>query len=157
MRIVKDKHDELYKILVIKTVCKLRLIDTVATNKTKWLSPFVLTVTDTIIDWAKNNAKLTLLAFVHLVCRAAMRESVVTDDNGISLLPFNRESVVVDKLGPELPVFPLDVSVVAIGHLDRAVLRLELTDSRPSVKPREVVSDVGVGDVHVILREVLKG
>jgi len=85
-----------------------------------------------------------------------MGESVVTDNHGISLLPLNRESKVVDKLGPELPVFPLNVSVIAVGHLDGTVLGLELTDTRPSVKPGEVVSDVGIGNVHVPFREILK-
>ena len=127
-----------------------------ATIQTKWLSPFVLTVTDTIIDRAENNAKLTLLAFVHLVLRTAMRESVVTDNYGITFLPLNRESVVIDKLCPELPVFPLDVSIITVGHLDGTMLRFKLTDTRPGVKPGEVVSNVSVGNVHVIVREVFK-
>lgn len=122
----------------------------------RFISPFVRTVADTIVRRSENNAEFTLLAFFHLVLRSAVGESVVADNHGIALFPLDGETVVIHELSPELPVVPLNVGVVTVGHLDGTELRLELTNTRPGVEPGEVVSDVSVRDVHVVLREVFE-
>jgi hypothetical protein len=94
---------------------------------------------------------------VHFVLWASMRETVVADDYRVTLLPFHGEPEVVGEFGPELPLIPGDVRVVSVGHLDGTVFGSESADTRPGIEPREMVSDVGVRDVHVILWEVLEG
>lgn len=122
----------------------------------QFISPFVRTVADTIVRGSEYNAEFTLLAFVHLVLRSAMGESVIADYHGIALFPLDGETIVIHEFSPELPVLPLNVGVVTVGHLDGTELRLKLTDTRPGIEPGEVVSDVSVRDVHVVLREVFE-
>lgn len=70
-----------------------------------------------------------------------MGVAIVTDDDGISLLPFEGETVLVLEVDPEFPLVKSELRKISESELDWSVLSPELLDTRPRVEPHVMVCD----------------
>jgi hypothetical protein len=83
--------------------------------------------------------------------------AVITNDNGITLFPFERESILVLKVNPLSPFGVGEFRKISEGQLDWSILSLELLDTGPRVEPHVMVCNRGIDNVTIKTGSELKG
>jgi len=94
-------------------------------------SPLSGKITNTVKSRSERDSELASVSFFHLDSRSAVSVAIVTDDDSISLLPFEGEAVLVLEVNPLLPLVVSELRMVSESELDGSVFSLKLLDAGP--------------------------